>query len=354
MTGLDGLRAIAVGCVMLVHAGAPGMAAGWLGVDLFFAISGFLITTLLIREFERTGGVSLPKFWARRAVRLMPAYWLYIGSITILITVAHWGWLEPEHGGWSLRQYIASMWLYFINLVPMGGLWEHQELTVHLWSLAVEEQFYFLWPVLFALFARRGRIEWVAWALVAAIVVARAGADAQVLHSQIHTRGLAIMFACAFALTSARLPALARPLARPGVQATITIATALCFLVPTGLEMIGRVDEDFCHRYFVPPFSVAATLLVATLWHASGGPIAAALSWRPLAYVGKISYGVYLYHMVARYLTWEVFLPGIASWSRWPKFGLRLAVFAALTMAMASLSYHLIERPFLAWKARLR
>jgi len=126
------------------------MALGGLGVDLFFVLSGFLITTLLVQEAKKTERVSLPRFWARRALRrLMPAYWLYAGFITFSIYVMHWGWMKPEYGGWTPAGFVASIWLYFINYLPMGGLWEHQELVVHFWTLAIEEQFYFLWPILF-------------------------------------------------------------------------------------------------------------------------------------------------------------------------------------------------------------
>src|SRR4051794_35863169 len=82
VASLDGLRALAVLGVMGVNAGLPGAWLGWLGVDLFFVLSGFLITTLLLKEFAKTGRINLPKFWGRRALRLMPAYWLYVGSIT--------------------------------------------------------------------------------------------------------------------------------------------------------------------------------------------------------------------------------------------------------------------------------
>src|SRR5205085_2211723 len=95
---LDGLRALAVLAVMLVHVGAPGFPLGWFGVDLFFVLSGFLITTLLERELARTGGVDLNKFWTRRFLRLMPAYWLYAGAITILMLAGPAQNLTTHHG----------------------------------------------------------------------------------------------------------------------------------------------------------------------------------------------------------------------------------------------------------------
>ena len=217
----------------------------------------------------------------------------------------------------------------------------------------MEEQFYLAWPILFALFARRGRIEWIAWALVAGIMVVRVTTRIDI-GGRLETRGLSIMLACAVALTTARRPGLMRPFERPAVQAAVVMFALACFLVPTALMTANRLDEESCHRLFVPPFAVAATLLIAMLWHASGSPIASALSWRPLAYVGRISYGVYLYHMAAHYLTWEVLLPGIDHWNRWPKFAARMLTTTALSLAIASLSYHLIERRFLAWKSRLR
>ncbi len=169
VASLDGLRALAVLAVVLHHGGA--MSVGWLGVDLFFVLSGFLITTLLVREHQQAGAISLPRFWGRRVLRLMPAYWLYIGSVTVLLLASS----QPlvAHAGFRPGTFIASMWCYFQNYLPMGGFSEYQALTRHLWSLCVEEQFYFIWPVVCVFAMRLRRPEIVGWMLLAAILLRR-------------------------------------------------------------------------------------------------------------------------------------------------------------------------------------
>ena len=110
-SSLDGLRAVAVLGVMGYHAGFPGLILGWIGVQIFFVLSGFLITTLLISEHRKQGRISLPRFWGRRFLRLMPIYWLYIGSLTAAIL-----WFDRSeaqtYGGWTPSQYVFSLWTY--------------------------------------------------------------------------------------------------------------------------------------------------------------------------------------------------------------------------------------------------
>ena len=351
---VDGLRAGAIALVLCVHLGLPGVELGWMGVDLFFVLSGFLITTLLAREATRSGRISLPRFWGRRFLRLMPAYWLYAGFVTIAIGVAGWGW-TGQAGGWGPGRLIASIWLYFSNYAPSRGIWEHQGLVGPLWSLAIEEQFYLLWPVLFwCLGSRPARAELAAWCLVAASFAHCFAAEPASLHFRIETRGLGIMLGCAVALTTGRSAGLVRWLGRPEVRWAIVAGLALAFAVPTAFFRLGRIDDTQVHLYFLPTFCAASSLVVAMLWHGPRDRIASALSWRPMAYLGKISYGIYLYHELARHLTWAYLLPGIGDWPMPARFGLRAATFLALSVAMASLSYHTLERPFLALKSRLR
>ena len=167
---LDGLRCLALVGVLAVHCGFPGSDLGWLGVDLFFVLSGFLITALLIEEFRKTGSIHLGKFWGRRLLRLMPAYWLYVGGICAAMFGFRWGSLH-DYGWWTPRTFAASLFFYFTNFKPKGVVWgQHETLTLHLWSLSVEEQFYFTWPILCLALLRR-RVIWVAWLIVAAILI---------------------------------------------------------------------------------------------------------------------------------------------------------------------------------------
>ena len=354
VASLDGLRALAILAVMLGHVGVPGLTLAWLGVDLFFVLSGFLITTLLIQEVGRTGRVAPGKFWARRFLRLMPAYWLYAGFITLAVGVIHWGWVR-EWNGWDSRDLLASIWLYYANYAPQAGVWEHQGLTGPLWSLAVEEQFYLIWPILFASLCRQlKRVEWLAWTLVGVIFVTCLMVEPRLLHFRLYTRGLGIMLGCAMALSSARSSKLVQGLGRSAVRTSVVILGVLSVAVPSWLLDRGSIDDTAMHRFFLPIFLVSMTLLVTLLWHGPRNRLNSLLSWQPMAYLGKISYGLYLYHMMAHDLVWKGLLAGFDHWPKFLRFGLRTALFLALSVGLASLSYHLWEKPFLAWKSRLR
>ncbi len=351
VASLDGLRALAVFAVMAVHSGVPGAAVGWLGVDLFFVLSGFLITTLLTAEYERTGRIALGKFWARRFLRLMPAYWLYVGSVTLALAAFRWGWTE-DHAGWTPGGYVASLWLYFVNYLPLGGIWEHQMLTLHLWSLAAEEQFYFAWLLLAAPLLRCGRPALAAWCL-AALVLGRLAAVG--VGSGLDTRGLRIVVGCALALSlrGGRCAALRRLSGAAWFRLAVVAGCLAVVVLATAARQRGA-SEASVYQWGVPAAVPFFALLVAMLWHGPADRLARALAWGPLAYLGTISYGLYLYQMACHHITWHVLTPGIEGWPRGPKFGLRLAVYYGLTVAVAALSYRFVEGPFLRLKARFR
>ncbi len=351
VTSLDGLRALAILAVMALHSGVPGASVGWLGVDLFFVLSGFLITSLLAGEFARNGGISLAKFWGRRFLRLMPAYCVYACAITAAITLFHWGWVRP-YGGWTVGQYIASLWLYCVNYLPMGGIWEHQRLTVHLWSLAIEEQFYFAWPIICLLALRMGRPAMVAWSLV--LLVWSRWTLLAAPDFLIHTRGLGIMVGCALALSlrGGGPTAWRRWVGMAPPRIIVLVATAAVVVIGTYCQMHG-FSEPAVRRAILPVIVPLFALLVAMLWYGPNDWISRALSWKPLVYIGTISYGMYLYHMVCQYITWDVLTAGLESWPRWPKFGLRLLIYFGATLGISTLSYRYLERPFLRLKERL-
>ena len=165
---LDGLRGVAIIGVLLFHTGhLPG---GFLGVDLFFALSGYLITDLLLREVRTTGRVSLTAFWGRRIRRLGPALAVMLAGVTVLVvavgspdlvrtTLADAPWVQANLLNWHLLSESAGYWDRF-------GV---QRVFEHLWSIAVEEQFYLVWPVVVLLIARRGRqVE--LWVTVSAVI----------------------------------------------------------------------------------------------------------------------------------------------------------------------------------------
>src|SRR5262245_19711203 len=146
---IEGLRAIAVLLVVIGHSGVTLFAGGYVGVDVFFVISGFLITSLLLGELEANGRLSIPRFYARRAIRLLPA-----AAVVVLATVAaSWAWLPPTRFG-SIARDALSTTFYGINYRLAATGTDYLQSTAppsplqHFWSLAVEEQFYLVWPVL--------------------------------------------------------------------------------------------------------------------------------------------------------------------------------------------------------------
>jgi len=352
--GLDTLRAVAVSLVMLYHAGFPGAGVAWLGVDIFFVLSGFLITTLLIEERERNGGVDLRRFWARRFLRLMPAYWLYLAVITVLVLRAPAS--DFASGEWSRTRFIGAFWVYLGNLVPLAGQWRLQPLTQHLWSLSVEEQFYFLWPVLLVLLYRLRAEKWVAWLLVAVMAVAIASRRSPVPGLLLQTRGIGILLGSALALSSrgcarreGSVGFLPVPAALAAVAAAALIALAMA-LIDRGREI---PEGAFLEWMLLPAFDLAVALLVAHLWWSPNTALSRRFRVPVLERVGQLAYGIYLYHMVVHEVVWKAWATPVG-WDRRVLFGLRLTVFFAVTLLLAGLSYQYLESPFLRLKERFR
>lgn len=332
---LDGLRGVAVALVMIRHLGQSfGVGGGTVGVGTFFALSGFLITTLLVEERRETGRVDLGRFWVRRACRLLPAL-----AVVLVAVVAWFGLVEHQ----SYKGPAAFAALYAGNWAQIGG--RPFGVLAHLWTLAVEEHFYLVWPLLFVVLSRL-RLRTAAFAtlgVAAASTLLRlglfaAGASPERLQMGSDTRldGLLLGCAAAFALAHWR-PRV--PLAAAGA-ATAVLAT-LVVVPPYSSFMLTA-------GYVVLP--VAALVVIGHVvgdHHEGGGPrspLTTTLGRKPLAALGKISYGLYLWHLPV----YVVVLPHLME--------LPLAVRSALVMtasvAVASLSYVAVERPFLRIKDR--
>jgi len=365
MPGIDGLRAIAVIAVILYHAEFGFIPGGFLGVEVFLVISGYLITSLLILERLRTGSVNLKEFWLRRARRLLPAL-----GVLLVLTVAG-ALLFARDALFRLNQDVIGALTYSTNWVMIFRQESYFEafarppLLRHLWSLAVEEQFYLFFPLIFvggiALLSRRST----GFGQTARrfIVVAFAGAiastalmwllfvpyeDPSRVYFGTDTRaaGLLIGVGLAFLWQTWRFT---RRLGAVGAA----IMNVLGFAALGGLIVLllrmGEYDL-FLYRggFFV--VSVLTAVVIAVTVHPQGA-LNPALGNRPLVWVGKRSYGLYLYH-------WPIFVflrPGIdVPWGRWPT----LVVQVGLTVAVAELSYRLIEQPirrlgFKAWVAMI-
>src|SRR4026208_1311401 len=155
ITGLDGIRAVAVMAVLFYHANAPWALGGFLGVETFFVLSGFLITSLLLAEWQSTGDLSLRNFWLRRARRLLPAVWLLLTVLPILALFLASDALPRLKEDIPAALLYITNWVYIVREVPYFEAFGRPPLLQQLWSLAVEEQFYLLWPLILLFLLRR-------------------------------------------------------------------------------------------------------------------------------------------------------------------------------------------------------
>ncbi len=352
-TALDGLRALAIVGVMFVHAGVPGFRAGWIGVDLFFVLSGFLISTLLAMESSASGSIAYLPFMVRRALRLMPAYFLYAIFITGLV----WLWsgsVRSQEDGWDAARFTAAIWTYTINFVPQGGVWNGQPVTVHLWSLAVEQQYYLVWPlVILALHARPTWLRGVAALLAVAAMLSFIAAPHGLYKSDmLYTRGFSLFFASALALWAWHKPSL---LHHAAFNRVVDVAGALALVALAVFPYKPGWGEDRMRDVFIPVLVPIFGLWIARLWRGqSQGWARSVLQNRSLVYIGKISYGVYLYHEAVRVAVWYVMKPVMADWTPAVGFVVRLAIYVAISFVLAAISYEHFEKRFLRMAGRFR
>jgi peptidoglycan/LPS O-acetylase OafA/YrhL len=310
---LDGLRALAIAGVVAAHVGIGWAVGAATGVYFFFVLSGFLITRLLLDERAATGRVDLPAFWRRRVARLAP------GLISLAAATALWAWLEGED---RTLDMVPSVLGYMSNwYMQVAG---REDFLGHTWSLAVEEQFYLVWPIAFALVAWRMNAWWLAGAAIVASTFARWslwGADGPVQWRTDFVADL-LLVGCAAALLSYR-----RPIAIPRWLLGAGVATIASRVVLRGADLAG----DWLTVWGVGPFAMASAVVI--LWAVDRRP--RWLCWRPLVAVGRASYSLYLWHVL-------VFAIGTrAGWGLLPKL--------AAAGIVSTASYRFIEQPARRW-----
>jgi peptidoglycan/LPS O-acetylase OafA/YrhL len=352
---LDGLRGVAVIAVLLYHGGVTWMRGGFLGVDLFFVLSGYLITTLLFVEWGKRRRIDVVAFWIRRARRLLPALGLLIfGVMAYTVFVA-----DPSQAGQIRGDAIASMfyvanWRFVISGQSYFAGFAAPSPLRHMWSLAIEEQFYLVWPfIVVALLKWRPRLRLLAWifaggAIASTLLMAAlydAGGDPSRVYYGTDTRAQALFVGGALAAVLARAamrrgrPARSAPWARGGLVGAAVVGTMLVATPDTASWM---------YRGGYLLVAVAGAAVIAAVVQPRRNVVRAALSPMPLRAVGKISYGLYLWH-------WPVFLTmteARTGQSGTPLLLARLAV----TTGLALVSYFLVEMPVRrgAWPRRNR
>ncbi len=338
---LDGLRGLALLGVLLFHANGA-LPGGYLGVDLFFVLSGFLITSLLLSEHARTGRVALAAFWARRARRLLPALVCLLPAIALYARVV----AKPDELAGLRGDALATLG-YVANWRAIFTHRSYWELFVapspleHTWSLAIEEQFYVIWPLIVVLVLRRHTKRAVLLlslglaALSMALMVALfRAADTSRVYLGTDTRAVGLLVGVAlatiFPLDATPPPRTGRLLDVLGLASAVGLGVAWCRL---------RGDSALLYHGGLWLTEVAALVLIVCAVRAPRSLVARALSIRPLTLLGSVSYGAYLWHWPANVvLTAErTHLRGLSLQ------GLHFAV----TFAIAAFSYRFIERPIL-------
>jgi len=358
LPGLDGVRACAVLAVMLFHGGIPHMAGGFMGVDAFFVLSGFLITSLLIGEWRQTLTIKLGAFWARRARRLLPALFLMLLFVAFFASV-----IVPKGTYGALRLDALSTLLYVSNwhfiLVNSNYFNEAAASSplLHTWSLAVEEQFYVIWPlvVLGVLSFTKSLRALLALCVAAAVgsalwmhAVYDGGLNTNRAYLGTDTRSQCLFIGCALAVGLVLLAhrsheegrlakgELWRPASNAGLAACglLGIAGAIG-AVAIWVATTSTSSFPYDGGFFLIGLCVAAMILSVVAAPRSILPRVLALA--PVRYVGRISYGLYIWH-------WPIFL-----WLDHERTGLTgyelFAVRVAVTFAVSVVSFHLIERP---------
>jgi peptidoglycan/LPS O-acetylase OafA/YrhL len=335
---LDGLRCISILAVIGHHANVTGthlLERGWLGVQLFFVISGYLITTLLLREKERTGGVSLSGFYARRSLRIFPLYYAVLALYVALVLATE----RHSPAGEAFLANLPSFLTYTSNwFVPPAESPGVRVIFVFAWSLATEEQFYLFWPLVVRSARRATTPLWFISGLMLADLGLEALAAAGMLPlGPVATRAVTsvattICMGCilAYALHSPRTFRWAYAvLGRAWSFPVALLATAALYLLPGAPDALVEVA--------MVALIGAACIRPTHAWQG-------ALRWRPVVHVGMVSYGVYMLHMLC-----------INAVRRLPLGDglLAYAVAVALSVGVATLSFRFFEQPFLRLKERL-
>ncbi len=341
--GLDGLRACAVAIVLVYHADFSWARGGFLGISLFFTLSGFLITSILLRMNAATGTVQLRTFWGRRYRRLLPAAYLTLAGIVVFgATVATRQQLSDLPGAVTSAIFQVSNWFFMFAGQSYVNLFSAPSPVQHFWSLSIEEQFYVVMPLVLIVLLRRTRSMRVLAGLFAGgaaastllmFVLYQHGASLDRLYYGTDTRAAEILVGCTAAVVLYR-----RPLRDPSdaMRRVLSVLGVVAFAVMVvGWSRIDLTSPMLWRGGFLFFSLLSLIVILSVLSHA--GPVASVLRTKPFAAVGRVSYGLYVFHWPI-YLWLDASRTGLAPW---PLFGLRVAVTTLATV----LSYHLLEMP---------
>jgi peptidoglycan/LPS O-acetylase OafA/YrhL len=345
LPGIDALRALAVLAVFFYHSSVGWMPGGFLGVDVFFVISGYLITSLLLREFRRGGHVRLGRFWLRRARRLLPAVGVLIAVTMIVAAIVEPDRIEQLRGDAIASLAYFANWHFILGHQSYFEGFQRPSLFTHLWSLSVEEQFYLFWPLAFAagmkLFGRGRLLLGVAAGALASVALAWVlfdpGHDASRVYYGTDTHAVGLLAGVALALFWSPIELRRRrtgPLVGPVLDAVGVLA--LAYIVLSFLH-VHDYDPALWHSGYLW-LALATALLLAVLAHPASR-LGGLLGRAPVLWLGLRSYSFYLWHYPVLMLT----RPGLdVSLPR----GILVPLQLLAVLALADLSYRFVELPF--------
>src|SRR5947209_2518952 len=339
---LDGIRAIAVLLVIAYHVGIPWAPGGMLGVGVFFTLSGYLITDLLLARWDSRGSLGLATFWLHRARRLLPAAFLLLAAVSIWVALFDVSELA------AVRRQVISAALYVANwstIAQHGSYFARFAAPLpldHLWSLSIEEQFYLVWPWLLWLGVRtirhRKRLAVITLlgALVSAVLMGQffhPGSDPTRGYEGTDTRAFGLLIGAALAMV---LPTRSgRPAAPPDVRRVLDRVAVAGLVMIVVLVWRTNSFSSFLYPYGFLLLAIGTTLMIAAVVNPTSR-FGEALSWKPLQWVGVRSYGIYLWQ-------WPIIVLANPSATG---FNLpRAALEIAATLLVASLSWRFVEDP---------
>lgn len=344
---LDGLRALAILVVMIYHASPSLMPGGFAGVELFFVLSGFLITGLLLKEQRRHGRIQLGYFYVRRVLRLFPALALLLTVVTAFAFIA----LPSEFGPRTLTDSFVALF-YCTNWVRAFEL-SGPSFLGHTWSLSIEEQFYMFWPFALILLMKhtsqddsgRAIARWLcllaAGALLHKLVLLMWGATAVRLYNGLDTRADGLLFGCALA---AALSSGLLDLSRESVQRVVHKGTPLAIAGFAFAVWTLNWRQPGTYIWGLPFVSLCTGILICSVLAAPDGRLGRLLTSRSLVWIGQLSYGLYLWH----YPVYRIMGHFGATETQCLTLG------TAIAFASATLSWYLLEKPILKLKSRFQ
>lgn len=348
LPGLDGLRAIAIIGVLLYHAGIDWVPGGFLGVDVFFVLSGFLITSLILEEYDRAGRIDFKRFYIRRARRLLPAVFVLLIAVGLAVLLFYRDALSAfREDALATLFYLNNWWYILVDQSYFESI-GRPPLLKHLWSLSIEEQFYLIWPAVALLLVRRGgrplvrrvavflaiaSTAWMAYLAIRGGYPIDADPSRAYFGTDSHMMGLVIGAALATVWRPGRLSA---NIPR-GARLLVTgIGVAMIAVIAYFYLFVGEFTPWLYRGGFLA-LAVFTAVLIAAATHPAS-PLGPILGVGLLRYLGRRSYGIYLWH-------WPIFMvtrPGIdVPWSDSLTFIVRIAI----TLVIAEISYRLVEMP---------